>query len=463
MNHVGGLLHSELRPPIQQVHPSADLHRLPNPWYLGLVPTEHQKPTWFPWADYHQATPTNLFMHRERGNFNPLLNMHSPRMPKLEPSKGLLALPVRIEHKARVAHLLQLFQREGFFIVLFQQDESDWSDVPGYGTSIASIRAHRRSKWWFAKHFLVPDLVENYAYLFLWDPDVVLPDAWSPRSAVELLKAYGVHAGFPAFASGVPSEDPMLNRLFSLDDARLHANEIGRFTSLFHPKYPIVASSTWRSCVWESLPDDPADIEVGMEWYLYPFCASQGHCRFVILDQVYVHHRPEAPDDDTDSDLSGLAESIRTTRNNEHRPSLSAREHSDTPTTESVRTSAGSLSRSYYTAWVAEQCAPTPLAHLRHIAAWESGLESLLTQHWQNVSHPGVSPKDLTQLPVYSLTSVSRQALNRVQLFCNYADHLSTTTHRPFNAPVQHMHSVRGPIRCPDSTYFGTVHSYILP
>ncbi|CAL9775927.1 unnamed protein product [Musa acuminata subsp. burmannicoides] len=62
------------------------------------------------------------------------------------------------------------------------------------GTSIVQndearvhISAINRTKWWFAKHFLHPDIVAEYKHIFLWDEDIGVANLHPGRLFVEMM------------------------------------------------------------------------------------------------------------------------------------------------------------------------------------------------------------------------------------------------------------------------------------
>ncbi|KAF6148050.1 hypothetical protein GIB67_024225, partial [Kingdonia uniflora] len=48
--------------------------------------------------------------------------------------------------------------------------------------------------WWFAKHFLYPDIVAEYDYIFLWDEDLGVENFHAGRRPYKLTGGRGVIA-----------------------------------------------------------------------------------------------------------------------------------------------------------------------------------------------------------------------------------------------------------------------------
>ncbi|KAL7746573.1 hypothetical protein RI367_008100 [Sorochytrium milnesiophthora] len=225
--------------------------------------------------------PDFRFAERARGNMGLFPDLHWPKQPAIMPRKvGLLAVPVGA-HSKKMASTLALFYKSGFDVMLFHFDNSDWSDVPGY-EKYTSVRVLRQTKFWFAKRFLSPSVVENYDYIFLWDDDVGLPDGWDPAQFADILKRYNIHFAQPALLSGLRD-----NLQYPL--VRHHnGTRIGRFTNFVEVMFPIFSSAAW-ACAWRVTPYDGYSYW-GVDNAWYPTCSRIGFCRFAVIDAMPVHH-----------------------------------------------------------------------------------------------------------------------------------------------------------------------------
>ncbi|KAI9217692.1 hypothetical protein BC828DRAFT_440682 [Blastocladiella britannica] len=231
--------------------------------------------------------PFFSFLSRERGNFAGITGNEAPRTTPLPRCRGLLAMPVSKKAQKQVAPILAKFRDEGFDIMLFHFDQADWSHVPGYNAT-TSIRVAGQTKFWYAKRFLTPMVVENYDYIFLWDDDVGLDADWSPTNFVSILQHHGVHVAQPALRGGARPGYPQY------DTVRWHpeiqtAGKVGRFVEFIEVMFPIYSREAWQNCIWETIPYDGRSFW-GVDNVWYPHCSSAGYCRFAVIDSMPVDH-----------------------------------------------------------------------------------------------------------------------------------------------------------------------------
>ncbi|CAN6216266.1 unnamed protein product [Urochloa humidicola] len=94
--------------------------------------------------------------------------------------KSLLAVPVGINNKEIVDKLVSKFAAADFAIMLFHYDGAveQWADME-WSKHVVHVAAMGQTKWWFAKRFLLPEVVAEYEYVFLWDEDIEV-DAFDP-------------------------------------------------------------------------------------------------------------------------------------------------------------------------------------------------------------------------------------------------------------------------------------------
>ncbi|KAJ3363622.1 hypothetical protein GGF31_000929 [Allomyces arbusculus] len=291
------------------------------------------------------ASSAFRFFEREPGNLRRIANGNAPRDPPLERKMGLLAMRVRSSSPTKsVLRILTEFDRAGFDITLFHADDNYaklWCKVPGY-ERWATVHATGQSKWWFAKRFLTPMVVDNYDFVLVWDDDAILPEGWTPDQYVALLKAFDLHVAHPVVVP-LPAEDvddaAGQTKAGNSDDmpdtdagrTALHrrgtdvvidepapANSttngttsstssefdqvIGQFTTRIATDFPIFSRAAWP-CTWRLISYDGTTNEG--TWY--PTCAAHGLCRFAIIDSFPVGRRGPEPDpragsDDTSSD-----------------------------------------------------------------------------------------------------------------------------------------------------------------
>ncbi|KAI9219790.1 hypothetical protein BC828DRAFT_150230 [Blastocladiella britannica] len=236
---------------------------------------------------FTKLNPYFSFLSRERGNFDGINGGEAPRSEPLVRKRGLLAMPVSFKAQRQVAPVLAKFRDEGFDVMFFHFDDSNWSDVPGYKESV-SIRVAGQTKLWYAKRFLTPMVVENYDYIFLWDDDVGMDADWSPTKFVAIMQYYNIHVAQPSLRSGARKQYPQYNTV------RWHpeiseGGSVGRFTQFIELMFPVYSREAWQNCIWETLPYDGRSYW-GIDNVWYPHCSSIGYCRFAVIDAMPVDH-----------------------------------------------------------------------------------------------------------------------------------------------------------------------------
>ena len=106
--------------------------------------------------------------------------------------RNLLVLTVGMKQKAGVDSIVRAFDLTQFTVVLFHYDGAvdGWDDLP-WSEDAIHVSAKKQSKWWFAKRFLHPDVVEPYDYVFLWDEDIdVVTDGFDAREYLRICLLY---------------------------------------------------------------------------------------------------------------------------------------------------------------------------------------------------------------------------------------------------------------------------------
>ena len=109
-----------------------------------------------------------------------------------------------MKQKAGVDSIVRAFDLAQFTVVLFHYDGAvdDWDDLP-WSEDAIHVSAKKQSKWWFAKRFLHPDVVEPYDFVFLWDEDIdVVTDGFDASEYLRIARDNGLHISQPALVSG---------------------------------------------------------------------------------------------------------------------------------------------------------------------------------------------------------------------------------------------------------------------
>ncbi|GAA0159208.1 hypothetical protein LIER_16039 [Lithospermum erythrorhizon] len=117
---------------------------------------------------------------------------------KRKPLKNLLAIAVGLKQKQNVNQIINKFPSTKFAIMLFHYDGNvdGWSDLE-WSTRAIHISAINQTKWWFAKRFLHPDIIADYAYIFLWDEDLGVEHFHVDRY-LSIVKEEGLEISQPA-------------------------------------------------------------------------------------------------------------------------------------------------------------------------------------------------------------------------------------------------------------------------
>jgi hypothetical protein len=133
----------------------------------------------------------------------------------------LLVITVGKKMMDRVNQVVQKFDKENTQVVLFHYDGNVdvWDDTfPEWSKSAIHVSAHKQSKWWFAKRFLHPDIVEPYERVWIWDEDIDVSGGvggddisggtvssikpFDPKEYVRIVKEHGLEISQPALISG---------------------------------------------------------------------------------------------------------------------------------------------------------------------------------------------------------------------------------------------------------------------
>ncbi|CAM6016213.1 unnamed protein product [Sphagnum balticum] len=221
-------------------------------------------------------------------------------MVKKNMPKNLLAMAVGIKQKEGVNRIVQKFPLSNFTIMLFHYDgiADQWNDLPWYNQSI-HIVALRQTKWWYAKRFMHPDIVEQYNYIFLWDEDLGVENFNASRY-VQIMQEDGMEISQPAL-------DPASNIHHGITIRKLDSRSHKRFfktqgttgctkerdgppcTGWVEVMAPVFSKAAWR-CTWHMIQNDLVhgwgiDFKVG-------YCAQGIRSQKVgIIDAEYVLHQ----------------------------------------------------------------------------------------------------------------------------------------------------------------------------
>nr|XP_019071284.1 uncharacterized protein LOC101263455 isoform X3 [Solanum lycopersicum] len=194
------------------------------------------------------------------------LEMHplwgAPNKRKSKSPMSLLAMAVGIKQKKKVNEIVNKFPHTDFVIMLFHYDGllNEWNDLEWSSTAI-HISAINQTKWWFAKRFLHPDIVAQYAYIFLWDEDLGVENFNAGRY-LSIIKEEGLHISQPAIDADISEIHHKLTA--RQEGSRVHRRTInikgpGRrcygdsteppCTGWVEMMAPVFSRASWR-CAW---------------------------------------------------------------------------------------------------------------------------------------------------------------------------------------------------------------------
>jgi len=178
---------------------------------------------------------------RDLLDFYRLTRLAGPRK-KIWEKKNLLAISCGSKGMQRVNAIVDRFGTEDFDIILFHYDKSDWTRFDWFD-KVTHVVSLKQMKFWFAKRFLLPDLVHRYNYIFLWDEDPILTKSFDPLKFIDILDNNNLELASPAYPNyGYPIVTP-------------HFGLSGRYTSFVEVGFPVFSTTIWP-CVWHLMFSD---------------------------------------------------------------------------------------------------------------------------------------------------------------------------------------------------------------
>ncbi|KAG0554048.1 hypothetical protein KC19_12G059100 [Ceratodon purpureus] len=211
--------------------------------------------------------------------------------------KNLLAMAVGIKQKQVVDDIVQKFPLNSFTIMLFHYDGivDQWQDLAWSNQSLHIVALHQ-TKWWYAKRFMHPDIVDQYNYIFLWDEDLGVEHFHADRY-LKIMEAEGLEISQPALD---PASVDIHHRI-----TRRHPRLIAHkaiYTKTCTPKNkavpctgyvevmaPVFSKAAWK-CVWHMIQNDlihgwGMDFKIG-------YCAQGLRSEKVgVIDAEYILHK----------------------------------------------------------------------------------------------------------------------------------------------------------------------------
>ncbi|XP_060667393.1 uncharacterized protein LOC107413746 [Ziziphus jujuba] len=228
----------------------------------------------------------------------PLWGPRTKRNPEL-PS-NLLAMAVGIKQKESVNKIVMKFLSSNFVVMLFHYDGNvnEWRDLEWSNHAI-HVSASNQTKWWFAKRFLHPDIVSEYAYIFLWDEDLGVEN-FNVGRYIPIIKEEGLEISQPA----LDSDKSEVHHLLTARDHKLKVHRKifkvigGRKCDKNSTEPPctgwvemmaaVFSLASWR-CTWHIIQNDLVHAW-GLDFQL-GYCAQGDRTKNIgIVDSEYVVH-----------------------------------------------------------------------------------------------------------------------------------------------------------------------------
>ncbi|CAL9179471.1 unnamed protein product [Musa hybrid cultivar] len=233
--------------------------------------------------------------------------------------KYLVTFTVGYDQKNNIDAAVKKFS-ENFTIMLFHYDgrTSEWDEFEWSKRAI-HVSARKQTKWWFAKRFLHPDIVDSYEFIFIWDEDLGV-EHFDAEEYIKLVKKHGLEISQPGLQ---PSKDLTWLMTMRREGSEVHKEtkeKHGRcsdphlppcaayeailvsFPPLYshsrlvsHPLYRFVeimatvfSRDAWR-CAWHMIQNDLVH-GWGLDFALRR-CVEGAHERIGVVDSQWIVHQ----------------------------------------------------------------------------------------------------------------------------------------------------------------------------
>ncbi|EFJ32148.1 hypothetical protein SELMODRAFT_85805 [Selaginella moellendorffii] len=230
---------------------------------------------------------TDLFLRRLWGNPEEDL----PFKPRY-----LLTLTVGSNQMEMVDKAVSKFDKD-WMIVLFHYDaHTDAWDQFEWSQRAVHVSVRKQTKWWYAKRFLHPDVIEPFEYLFLWDEDLDL-EHFDAHKYIELVRKHGLDISQPGLEPDRGLTWQMTKRRGDVEvhktteekpgwcSAGPHKPPCAAFVEIMAP---VFSRKAWR-CVWHMIQNDLVH-GWGLDFGLQK-CATPAHERIGVVDAQWIRHK----------------------------------------------------------------------------------------------------------------------------------------------------------------------------
>lgn len=220
---------------------------------------------------------------------------------KSKASLNLLAMAVGIKQKENVNKIVNKFPLSEFVVMLFHYDGNvdSWKGFE-WSSNAIHISAVNQTKWWFAKRFLHPDVIAEYAYIFLWDEDLGVQNFHVGRY-LSIVKKEGLQISQPAIDSHkseihhrITARDKnstVHRRIVRLGGAARRCTENSTeppCTGWVEMMAPVFSRASWR-CTWYMIQNDLIHAW-GLDFQL-GYCAQGNRTENIgVVDSEYLVH-----------------------------------------------------------------------------------------------------------------------------------------------------------------------------
>ncbi|KAH9565763.1 hypothetical protein CY35_04G094600 [Sphagnum magellanicum] len=209
--------------------------------------------------------------------------------------KYLLTLTVGLKQKNFVNQCVQKFSKE-WQIILFHYDGhvNEWDDLEWSARAI-HISTRSQTKWWYAKRFLHPDIVEPYEYIFIWDEDLDV-EHFNAEKYVQLIKKFGLEISQPGLEPDRGLTWQMTKRLGTSEVHKETVERQGWCSDPHKPPCagfveimaPVFSRKAWR-CIWHIIQNDLVH-GWGLDFSLQR-CVQPAHEKIGVVDAQWLRHR----------------------------------------------------------------------------------------------------------------------------------------------------------------------------
>ncbi|KAF2292489.1 hypothetical protein GH714_024445 [Hevea brasiliensis] len=216
---------------------------------------------------------------------------------------NLLAMAVGIKQKENVNKIVKKFPSSDFVVMLFHYDGivDEWKDLE-WSRHAIHLAATNQTKWWFAKRFLHPDIVSEYAFIFLWDEDIGV-DNFDPGRYLKIIKEERFEISQPALDPNRSEVHHQLTKRHKGSRVHRRVNRrIGRSrcdknvtgppcSGFVEMMAPVFSKASWR-CAWYMIQNDlvhgwGVDFQLGYCAQAQPL-SKQPHDRQMVKNWSYV-------------------------------------------------------------------------------------------------------------------------------------------------------------------------------